>query len=310
MKIKSDINLYDTLMSGQAFRINIEDDDSFTIIISDRILNIKQENDYIVVNSNNEEDLELVTRYYLDLDRDYDVLNKELSKNEILKRDINLCKGYKVLKQDKFEMYISYIISQNNNVKRIAGSINKISERFGKKVKYNNKEYYLFPTFVELKNITIEELRECGVGFRDSYIINALNKLKENPFFLEELDMLPTDEAIKELMKIKGIGLKVASCILMFGYSRFDTFPVDTWVKKYVSENFKIKDDIKIISKFMKDNFKENSGLAVQYFYHINRNKKQGINWNLFLFVVIFNWQTYVLWNIIKKERKWTCCWT
>lgn len=278
MKIKSDINLYDTLMSGQAFRINIEDDDSFTIIISDRILNIKQENDYIVVNSNNEEDLELVTRYYLDLDRDYEVLNKELSKNEILKRDINLCKGYKVLKQDKFEMYISYIISQNNNVKRIAGSINKISERYGKKVEYNNKEYYLFPTFEELKNITIEELRECGVGFRDSYIINALNKLKENPFFLEELDMLPTDEAIKELMKIKGIGLKVASCILMFGYSRFDTFPVDTWVKKYVSENFKIKDDIKIISKFMKDNFNENSGLAVQYFYHINRNKKQVIN--------------------------------
>lgn len=278
MKIKSDINLYDTLMSGQAFRINLEDDVSFTVIISDRILNIKQENDYIVVNSNNEEDLELVTRYYLDLDRDYDVLNKELSKNEILKRDINLCKGYKVLKQDKFEMYISYIISQNNNVKRISGSINKISERYGKKVKYNNKEYYLFPTFGELKNITIEELRECGVGFRDSYIINALNKLKENPFFLEELDMLPTDEAIKELMKIKGIGLKVASCILMFGYSRFDTFPVDTWVKKYVSENFKIKDDIKIISKFMKDNFKENSGLAVQYFYHINRNKKQAIN--------------------------------
>lgn len=278
MKIKSDINLYDTLMSGQAFRINIEDDESFTIIISDRILNIKQEKDYLIVNSNNEEDLELVTRYYLDLDRDYEVLNKELSKNEILKRDINLCKGYKVLKQDKFEMYISYIISQNNNVKRISGSINKISERYGKKVKYNNKEYYLFPTFEELKNITIEELRECGVGFRDSYIINALNKLKENPFFLEELDMLPTDEAIKELMKIKGIGLKVASCILMFGYSRFDTFPVDTWVKKYVSENFKIKDNIKIISKFMKDNFKENSGLAVQYFYHINRNKKQAIN--------------------------------
>ena len=172
-------------------------------------------------------------------------------------------------------MYISYIISQNNNVKRISGSINKISERYGKKVKYNNKEYYLFPTFEELKNITIEKLRECGVGFRDSYIINALNKLKENPFFLEELDMLPTDEAIKELMKIKGIGLKVASCILMFGYSRFDTFPVDTWVKKYVSENFKIKDDIKIISKFMKTNFKENSGLAVQYFYHINRNKNR-----------------------------------
>ena len=75
-------------------------------------------------------------------------------------------------------------------------------------------------------------------------------------------------------MKIKGIGLKVASCILMFGYSRFDTFPIDTWVKKYVSEKLGIKDDIKVISKYMKKIFNEYSGLAIQYMYHINRNRK------------------------------------
>ena len=273
MKIRSDINLYDTLMSGQAFRITLEEDNSFTVILSDRVINVKKEEDYIVINSNNLDNLELVVRYYFDLDRDYKVINEEISKNDIFKNNIDLCNGYKVLKQNPFEMYISYIISQNNNVKRITNSVNKISELYGKKVIFNGKEYYLFPNFEELKNITLEDLKLAGVGFRDTYIINAINKLKEEPMFLEKIDFLSTEEALKELMSIKGIGLKVASCILMFGYSRFDTFPVDTWVKKYVNENFNIKSDIKTISKFMKDNFKDYSGLAVQYLYHINRNK-------------------------------------
>ena len=182
--------------------------------------------------------------------------------------------GYKVLKQDKFEMYISYIISQNNNVKRISSTINKISEKYGEKVEFNNKTYYLFPKMSDMINLTKDNLKEFNLGFRDEYINNALNVLKENPFYLEELDMLNTDVALKSLMKIKGIGLKVASCILMFGYSRFDTFPIDTWVKKYVSEKLGIKDDIKVISKYMKEIFNEYSGLAIQYMYHINRNRK------------------------------------
>lgn len=273
MKIKSDINLYDTLLSGQAFRITLEEDNSFTVILSDRVINIKKEEDYIVIDSNNLNNLELVVRYYFDLDRDYNVINEKFKDNFIFKNNIDLCKGYKILKQNPFEMYISYIISQNNNVKRITNSINKISELYGKKVIFNNKNYYLFPNFEELKNITLEELKLTGVGFRDAYIINAINKLKEEPMFLEKIDFLSTKEALKELMSIKGIGLKVASCILMFGYSRFDTFPIDTWVKKYVNENFNIKNSIETISKFMRDNFGDYSGLAIQYLYHINRNK-------------------------------------
>lgn len=273
MKIKSDINLYDTLMSGQAFRITLEEDNSFTVILSDRVINIKKEGEYIVIDSNNLNNLELVVRYYFDLDRDYKVINEKFKDNIIFKNNIDLCKGYKILKQNPFEMYISYIVSQNNNVKRITNSINKISELYGKKIIFKNKEYYLFPNFKELKNITLEELKLVGVGFRDTYIINAINKLKEDPMFLEKIDSLISEDALKELMSIKGIGLKVASCILMFGYSRFDTFPIDTWVKKYVNENFNIKNSIETISKFMKDNFGDYSGLAIQYLYHINRNK-------------------------------------
>ena len=273
MKIKkNDIDLDSTLMSGQAFRITKELDNSYTCILTDRVVNIKEDNGFLIVNSNKEENLKMVVKHYLDYGRDYSLINEKLSTSDVFYGGVP--SGYKVLKQDKFEMYISYIISQNNNVKRISGTINKISEKYGEKVEFNNKTYYLFPKMSDMINLTKDNLKEFNLVFRDEYIYNALNVLKENSFYLEELDMLNTEDALKSLMKIKGIGLKVASCILMFGYSRFDTFPIDTWVKKYVSEKLGIKDDIKVISKYMKEIFNEYSGLAIQYMYHINRNRK------------------------------------
>lgn len=273
MKIKkNDIDLDSTLMSGQAFRITKEQDNSYTCILTDRVVNIKEDNHFLIVKSNKEENLEMIVKYYLDYGRDYSLINEILSISDVFYGGVPV--GYKVLKQDKFEMYISYIISQNNNVKRISSTINKISEKYGEKVEFNNKTYYLFPKMSDMINLTKDDLKEFNLGFRDEYVYNALTVLKENPFYLEELDMLNTDDALKSLMKIKGIGLKVASCILMFGYARFDTFPIDTWVKKYVSTRLGIKDDIKVISKYMKEFFNEYSGLAIQYMYHINRNRK------------------------------------
>lgn len=270
-----DINLYDTFFSGQCFRMIIEEDGSITNVIKDRVINIREENGYLVINSNNEVNLEEVIKDYLDLYRNYDEINDIISnKNDILKSNIELVKGYKILKQDRFEMFITYIISQNNRVSKISKSVEKLSQKFGEKVTFNDKDYYLFPKFEEIKDITLEELREAGVGFRDKYIKEALEFLENNPKFLEEIDNMDTERAIEELTKIKGIGLKVASCILMFGYSRFDSFPIDTWVKKFVSENFNIKDNMKDISSFMKNTFGEYSGLAIQYFYHIERNKR------------------------------------
>ena len=276
MKIKAkDINLYDTIFSGQCFRMTLEEDKSITIVIKDRVINIKKENDYLIVNSNKEDNLEKIVNEYLDLDRDYDKINYDLSsKSKILKDNIDLVKGYKILKQDEFEMFITYIISQNNRVSKISRSVEKISMMYGEKVLFNNKEYYLFPTFEKLKNISLTHLKEAGVGFRDKYIKEALNYLEDNPNFLNDLKNISTNEAIDKLCLIKGIGLKVASCILLFGYSRFDCFPIDTWVKKFVSENFKIKDNMRDISLYMKNTFDDYSGLAIQYFYHIERNKR------------------------------------
>lgn len=276
MKIKAkDINLYDTLFSGECFRMKKEEDASFTVVLSNRVVNIKEDDGYLILDSNNMENLDLFMERYLDLGRDYELINSVISsKCEVLKKNIHLCKGYKILNQDKFEMFITYIISQNNNVKRINLIVDRLSKKYGEKVIFRGEEYYLFPEFKSIKDISVEELRDLGLGFRDKYVRNALDKLIEEPMYLEKLDLMSTEEALKSLTSIKGIGTKVASCILMFSYGRFDTYPIDTWVRHFVSKNFNVKDDIKSISKYMKDVFGEYSGLAIQYFYHIERNKK------------------------------------
>ena len=179
------------------------------------------------------------------------------------------------MNQDSFEMCISYIISQNNNVKRISDSIEKLSLKYGKKVVFKNKVYYLFPSFDDLKNVKEEEFREFGVGFRDKYLVNFLNVIKNNNNFIDDINKLSTRDALKKLMSIKGIGLKVASCILLFGFRRFDVFPIDTWVKKTMSSLYNINDDQKAIERFAREYYGDYSGLAIQYMFHYMRNKNK-----------------------------------
>ncbi len=270
MKIEvKDFDLKSTILSGACFRVIEETDGSFTNILKDRVINIKQINNELIVTSSKKDNLEEIIKEYFDLNRDYNIINQKLINNDKnMIKVISKCKGYKILNQEPFEMCISYIISQNNNVKRISNSINDISNKYGKKVIFNNKEYHLFPTYDDMKNISIEELRNFKVGFRAEYIKDFLDKYET----LKDINSLNTNDALNELMTIKGIGIKVASCILLFGYKRLDTFPIDTWVKKSISELYNIKNDQKTIEKFAKNTYKEYSGLAIQYLFHSKRN--------------------------------------
>lgn len=272
MKIEvKDFNLKNILLSGQCFRVTENSDSSFTTILKDRIVILKQIDNNIYIESNNYNNLEEIIKEYFDLNRDYDEINKKLITDDTMQDVIDKSYGYRIMNQDPFEMCISYIISQNNNVKRISLSVEKICERYGKKITYNSKDYYMFPSYEELKNISISELRATGIGFRDKYIIDFL----KNYIYLRDINTLSTSEALEELMKIKGIGLKVASCILLFGYKRLDVFPIDTWVKQFISENYNIKNDQKNIEIFAKEKFKEYSGLAIQYMFYSQRNVKK-----------------------------------
>lgn len=269
MKIKhTGINLKATLLSGQCFRV-ILNETNFTIVLRDRVISLKQEGDYIIVNSNLNKGLKNEIKSYLNLDRDYESINKILIKNNPdLINVIQYSKGYKILNQPNLEIIISYIVSQNNTVKNISKCVEKISFLYGKKIFFKGKNYYLFPTLKKLSFLNEEDFKKCGVGFRAKYIVNAINSINNEEDYLNKINKLSTNEALEKLMQIKGIGLKVASCILLFGYGRLDTFPIDTWVKKYLNINNENK-----IREYAQKHYKEYSGLIIQYLFHYSRNK-------------------------------------
>ena len=157
------------------------------------------------------------------------------------------------------------MISANNNVRNIQKSVNLMSERYGEKVMFEDKEYYLFPSLDKLKTLSIDDLNSLKLGFRSEYIYNLLNNITASD--IDRVDSMSTRDAITYLTSFKGIGLKIASCILLFGYKRFDVFPIDTWVKKYMSDNYGIS-DIKDIEKYeQEDNTIFRKTISIDKYY-------------------------------------------
>lgn len=274
IKIKVDnLNLKDTITCGQIFRFK-ELEDSYIVVLKDRVVKLKYDKGYLYVSSNDENNLEEVIRYYLDLNRDYESINKKLIKNNPdLKDIIQYSSGLKMIQQDPFETLISYIISANNRVLMISKVVDNIAHYYGKKVEFEGDEYYLFPDIDELKTCSKEILRSLKTGFRDEYIYDVVNKINNGEFNLSNINNMTTEDALNYLQTNKGIGEKVASCILLFAYSRFDVFPIDTWVKKYMKEKYNIE-GVKNIKDFSIKSYGEYSGLIIQYMFNYSRNLK------------------------------------
>lgn len=270
----TNFNLDDTVTCGQIFRYEKEDDNSYTIILSDRVINVKYIKDTLYIDSNNMDNLECIVKKYFDLDYDYDTINKiflNIDNNNY--RIIDSCKGLKIINEPRLEVIVSYILSANNGVPQIKSALNNISKKFGSKVMFKDKEYYLFPTLEQLKNASIQDFRDCKAGFRDKYIYEIIQRIVNKEFIVDNIETMNSNDALNYLMSNKGIGEKVASCILLFGFHRLDVFPIDTWVKKYMKEKYDT-DSIKDIRKIMSEKYKENCGLYIQYIFHYNRNKK------------------------------------
>lgn len=273
IKIEKPFKLNDTVTCGQIFRFFPLDDGSFDIIIKDRVINVYMEDNYLCVSSNKEENLKEVVMDYFDLNNDYDVMNEFLIKSdEKIKPAVEFSKGLMMIKQDPFETVMSYIISANNGVPQIASALNNIAKNYGKKVVFNNKEYFLFPQYKDLKNVSCEDYRNCKVGFRDKYLKSMVDKLNNNEIDLEEFYSLDTKEALDKFMENVGIGPKVASCILLFAYQKYDVFPIDTWVKKVMKNDYEIEGE-KNIREFATKTYGKYSGIAIQYLFNYGRNK-------------------------------------
>ena len=273
-------NLKYTLECGQCFRWKEveKEENTYIGVIKDRVIKIKQEGDKIFVRSNNMENLEQVVTEYFDLNKDYQKVEQEISSiDNHVKEAVKRSSGLRLLNQDFFETLISYIISANNNIPRISKSVNEISKRYGKKIIFENEEYYLFPTAKELENVSIDEYRKCGVGFRDSYIYSTVKDILEGKFDIYSINDKKTATLRKELLNLKGVGPKVADCILLFACGRGEVFPIDVWVERVMSvlyfkeTNGKMKK--RDILEYAYNNFKDYAGIVQQHLFYNMREK-------------------------------------
>lgn len=269
---------------GQAFRWEKTEENSYIIVAFGKVIEllIDSNGDLIIYNTN-EDDFITIWHDYFDLNRDYDNLKLELSKtkayklNNSLKEAIEFGYGIRILRQKEFEMIISFIISANNQIPRIKNSIRLLSETYGEFIQeYKGKKYYSFPAPQALAVADPLEIKEvCRVGFRNERIVLTSRLYLENPEqFSNELD----DESLgNNLLELPGVGPKVRDCILLFGYARGNTFPVDVWVKRLM-ETLYIKKTIpnKQILAYSEELFGDYKGIAQQYLFYYARENKIG----------------------------------
>ncbi|GMB10526.1 MAG: DNA-3-methyladenine glycosylase 2 family protein [Candidatus Improbicoccus devescovinae] len=199
---------------------------------------------------------------YFDICTNYTKIKENLmSIHPIIAEAVKKSNNIRILRQDPWEALCSFIISQNNNIKRIKFIIQNLCICFGDKVV--NK--YSFPSYEKLANLTLEDLKILKAGFRANYILDAARKISNNKVNFEEIKKFTIDKALKELYNIKGVGPKVANCTLLYGFNRLDAFPIDTWMNKALKMYFPGKD-----SSF----FGPFAGVAQQYIFNLIRNKR------------------------------------
>lgn len=221
---------------------------------------------------------EIVTDYF-DLNRNYSEIKEKLSKiDENVNLSIKYGDGIRILNQDLWETIISFIISANNNIPRIKGIIEILSEKYGKEIKWNGEKYYTFPTPEELQNASVQDFRDLGTGFRDIRLYETTKMVLEKKVDLVDLYNLNTLDAREKLLSLSGVGPKVADCILLFSdLKRFDVFPIDVWVRRVMNELYiKNPDENKVnkkdIAKIAKEKFGDLEGLAQQYLFYWKRD--------------------------------------
>lgn len=258
LKIK-DFNLDHTLACGQVFRWH-KFEGFWYGFINRKPVKIMQENDTLIYSG------KVKTKDisdYFNLKLDFVKVIRTFPNNRILILALKKYWGLRIIKQEPFECLISYIHSSQNNIKRINKMVNELSYRFGKKVEFEGREIHAFPTLKELTKCCKANLYPCRLGFRDRFLLDAIQKLCSKEIKLEKIAKMPYAKAMDELMKVKGIGKKVANCILLFGYNKYEAFPVDVWIERVIRKYFPGK-DAKYFGKY--------AGYAQEYLYAFARN--------------------------------------
>lgn len=264
---------------GQCFRWDIQEDLSYTGIFKNNVLNVKKENNSIIISGICDGNIQKIVEDYFDLNRNYEEIKERLAKvDENLKIAEEYGSGIRLLNQDLWETIISFIISANNNIPRIKKIIERIAKKYGEKILFENKEYYTFPNVESLSKATVEDLRELGLGFRDKRIYDTTKIILEKQIDLEELGKIDDVNLLREkLMELPGVGEKVADCVMLFSsLKKLEVFPVDVWVRRVMNDLYINKPDENKVSKeevrkIAKQKYGNLAGIAQQYLFYWKR---------------------------------------
>ena len=254
-----DLDLEQTLDCGQSFRWEKQNDGSFSGVAFGKYVNISLDGTYMVIKNAVPED-EKIWREYFDLELDYGKIRGDISKlHPVLEEAARYAPGIRILRQEPYEALCTFIISQNNNIKRIKGIVARLCESFGDEI---DEGVYTFPNAERLEELTPDDLAPLRAGFRNRYIIDSAKKVASGEVDLELCKTADYEAARAELMKITGVGVKVADCTLLFGMHRVEAFPVDVWMKRAME---------KLFPGMTANDFGEYAGIAQQYIFHYSR---------------------------------------
>ena len=216
-------------------------------------------------------------------DDDIEEIIKSISKDKIVKKAVKEYEGLRIFKQDPFQCMISFIISSNSNIQKIKSSLEKITKKFGTKVKIGDKEFITFPKPENIANASINEIKACGVGYRAPFIKEAAKMVVLQKIDFKYLEKCDYHEAKKKMCLVPGIGNKVADCIMLFSLNKLEAFPLDTWMikilEKYYSKEFKIETktitqkQYELLHEKIVNYFGPYCGYAQQYLFKMEREK-------------------------------------
>lgn len=260
-------NLRQICNSGQCFRMEEISDNHFAITARDRYLEAEQDENRVYFDCS-EEEFENFWKKYFDLEQDYGAYIQAVNPNDkYLMAAVSMGDGIRILKQDVWEMIISFLISQQNNIIRIRRCIENISRRYGeKKCTGDGREYYAFPLPEALAAAKEEELRECNLGYRAKYVLQSAKSVVRGEINLEKLRSMKYKDAKEELLNLYGVGEKVADCICLFGLHKMEAFPVDTHIRQALEAHYK--------RGFPNRRYKGMQGIMQQYIFYYELMKQ------------------------------------
>lgn len=268
IKINDDFDLRKIAISGQCFRVKDMGHGTFRFITGNHLLYIRPLGNSMFSVSCHKDTWDSVWHSYFDLDCDYRSIRlEEEHKHSYVSQAMKFGRGLRVLRQDAWEMLVTFIISQRKNIPAIAKAVEMLATRYGQPMNSAYETVFTFPTAQELSNASVEEIKKCGLGYRAPYVHDAIQKISRHLIDMNDLTEYDDDRLFRTLMQIYGVGKKVANCVCLFGYGRTSRVPTDVWINRVIQREFQGVD--------FQAAYGDRAGIIQQYLFFYERSRWQ-----------------------------------